>query len=697
MITKLIDIPRKCFIRILLHLSCLIVLLFIYLFYNSYLTTNHITETLSKNKLANFSDSFISSYKSIYEKTKNEKNAFDITTERFIDHKEIHLIRIRDDKQNILHLFTDAYGTKISSTISSTTDKSNNTGFTDDYFKTTTYLEKKYAISGQPFTLHNGSDHLRYLEILITVDDVKKSILEILIEVIIIILLIMLLVIPLFFLTLKKMLRPIHRLSLDIQKLKSNPPILWRQLKHDSRNGFLKEIIISVNELIFRTQRSLICQENLGRFLAHEIKTPLTHLMNEIEVVNRESTTNLKSNKEFYKQSMQSVSRIRSIVNNICDLAYSDSSLYLETKNNIVSLLSDTICEFERVYTTKINFENNINSSVSPGHGDSNEAFIMVNSDYFWILCSNILRNSLDHGNGYKVIQTVQLSKTEDKYKIEFKDYGPGFPFSKNILEKIDAEENVDQLLKSKGTGLVLCLKLSEIMGIEIKLKNHIPQGASVTLLFENINKPALATVSTNVNAETIINVHIDMLKKKLMENEKYINIVNKEIISSNNNTQFLNNKLNLTKEELESSNDELLNVNQELSVINNELKDKVAELSHVKNDMNNLLTGNNIGTILIDHQLQIKRFSPFIGQAFNLPETTIGKQIDSTTLNLINYNQIITDISNVLSTLLPKQIEVQTNTDKWYLLTIRPYRTLDNIIDGALITLIEITDSKKR
>ncbi|MBF0298546.1 MAG: PAS domain-containing protein [Oligoflexia bacterium] len=695
---KGINIPRRCFLRVSMHFTLLIVFLFIYLFITKYSTINNITETLSKNKLIQFSDKFISSYKSTYEKTSNEKKTFDIVVEIFKNHSNIHFIKINDDKKNILFMFADITGKNIYSEI--IRDKPNSKELSDNTFeilkspKSLTSADKKYATFNKVFTLKDGQS--RYLKMLIAAEEIKKDVPKMLIDILIIILIVMLFTVPLIFLSLNFFLKPIHKLSLEIQKIKLDTPVLWRQLKQNESNDFLKEIIVSVNELIFRSQRSLICQENLGRFLAHEIKTPLTHLMNEIEEMDRKSSGGVsiansssgKSNKEFCKESIQSVLRIRTIVNNICDLAYIDSNLFAEKKTNIVKLLSETILEFERIYTTNINFEKTF---------ESNEEFAMISPDYFWILCSNILRNSLDHGHGREIAPLVQLSQSENKYKIEFKDYGPGFPFSNNILERINSEENIEQLLKSRGTGLVLCIKISEIMGIEIKFRNHLPQGTSVTLLLENINATSLEENNDALSAETIINIQIDLMKKKLKENEKYIAIANKEIQSSNTNMQFLNEELYTANEELKNSNDELLDVNQELTDINNELQNKISELTNVRNDMNNLLIGSSIGTILLDHQLCIKRFSPFIAQIFNFLQSDIGKQIENTNLKLNNFDEIISDIRNVLSTLIPKKIEAQTYSNEWFLLNIRPYRTIDNVIDGAVISFIEITDIKKQ
>jgi two-component system, chemotaxis family, CheB/CheR fusion protein len=170
----------------------------------------------------------------------------------------------------------------------------------------------------------------------------------------------------------------------------------------------------------------------------------------------------------------------------------------------------------------------------------------------------------------------------------------------------------------------------------------------------------------------------------------------NEELKSSNEEMQSINEELQSTNEELETSKEELQSVNEELTTVNTELQNKIADLSQAVNDMNNLLSGTGIGTIFVDYQLRILRFTPQVTQVINLIPTDVGRPVGHIVSNLLGYDRLVEDIKEVLDTLTPKDIEVQTRMGVWYLLRIRPYRTLENVIKGAVITFTDITEVRR-
>jgi two-component system CheB/CheR fusion protein len=169
----------------------------------------------------------------------------------------------------------------------------------------------------------------------------------------------------------------------------------------------------------------------------------------------------------------------------------------------------------------------------------------------------------------------------------------------------------------------------------------------------------------------------------------------NEELKSSNEEMQSVNEELQSTNEELETSKEELQSVNEELATVNAELQQKVVDLSRANNDMNNLLAGTGIGTVFVDYQLRIQRFTPTVTQVINLILADVGRPVGHIVSNLAGYDRLVEDVKAVLDTLVPKEIEVQTKTGAWYLLRIRPYRTLENVIEGAVITFTEITEMR--
>ena len=198
------------------------------------------------------------------------------------------------------------------------------------------------------------------------------------------------------------------------------------------------------------------------------------------------------------------------------------------------------------------------------------------------------------------------------------------------------------------------------------------------------------------------VDARIAALKQELRAKEEYLQTTNEELEtsneelkSSNEEMQSVNEELQSTNEELETSKEELQSVNEELATVNAELQQKVVDLSRANNDMNNLLAGTGIGTIFVDHQLRIQRFTPAVTQVINLILTDVGRPVGHIVSNLAGYDRLVEDVKAVLDTLVPKEVEVQTKAGAWYLLRIRPYRTLENVIEGAVITFTEITEMR--
>ncbi|MDR3542736.1 MAG: chemotaxis protein CheB [Desulfosporosinus sp.] len=197
--------------------------------------------------------------------------------------------------------------------------------------------------------------------------------------------------------------------------------------------------------------------------------------------------------------------------------------------------------------------------------------------------------------------------------------------------------------------------------------------------------------------------VNITRLKLELQASEEHLRSMNEELEtsneelkSSNEEMQSVNEELQSTNEELETSKEELQSVNEELSTVNAELQSKVIELSRANNDMNNLLAGTGIGTVFVDHHLNILRFTPSITKIINLISSDIGRPVGHIVSNLAGYDRMVPDTQAVLDTLIAKEVDVETLEDKWYTMRIQPYRTLDNVIEGAVITFVEVSNAKK-
>ena len=168
----------------------------------------------------------------------------------------------------------------------------------------------------------------------------------------------------------------------------------------------------------------------------------------------------------------------------------------------------------------------------------------------------------------------------------------------------------------------------------------------------------------------------------------------NEELKSSNEELQSTNEELQSINEEHETSKEELQSVNEEVTTVNCELERKMNELSTANNDINNLFASTEIATLFLDDKLLIKRFTPEVVRVFNLLRSDVGRQLGDFTGNL-NYPDIVVDAKSVLDSLIPKVKEARTKEGSWYKVRIITYRTTDNVIDGVVITFIDITDLK--
>jgi two-component system, chemotaxis family, CheB/CheR fusion protein len=258
--------------------------------------------------------------------------------------------------------------------------------------------------------------------------------------------------------------------------------------------------------------------------------------------------------------------------------------------------------------------------------------------------------------------------------------------------------------LKVKSNGSYVTLNLAV---------RPMPSGPNLFLvLFEEAPAPDRArfeTAAVEKSAEAAKHPDagdddsIAALRRELRAKEEYLQATNEELEtsneelkSSNEEMQSVNEELQSTNEELETSKEELQSVNEELATVNTELQQKVTDLSRANNDMNNLLAGTGVGTVFVDLELNITRFTPAATQLINLIQTDVGRPMGHIVSNLLVYDRLVEDVQAVLDSLVPKEIEVESKAGAWYSMRIRPYRTLENVIEGAVVTFLEITEQKR-
>ncbi len=190
---------------------------------------------------------------------------------------------------------------------------------------------------------------------------------------------------------------------------------------------------------------------------------------------------------------------------------------------------------------------------------------------------------------------------------------------------------------------------------------------------------------------------HLALMTQELEATREYLQSVieqqeaaNEELQSANEEVQSANEELQSINEELETSKEEIQSSNEELSTVNEELQNRVEELNRANNDLNNLFGSIQMAVVMVWPDLRIRRFTPTAEKLLNLIAADIGRPIGDVqlNLNLSNVRELLTD---AIDSVTPRELEVQDRQGRWYLLRIRPYRTLDNRIDGAVLALVDI------
>lgn len=209
-------------------------------------------------------------------------------------------------------------------------------------------------------------------------------------------------------------------------------------------------------------------------------------------------------------------------------------------------------------------------------------------------------------------------------------------------------------------------------------------------------DKRALKSVSLKRKSKSIeeLEHELQYTKESLQTNIEELETSNEELKSTNEELQSTNEELQSTNEELETSKEELQSLNEESVIINAELQARIDEYSKANDDMKNLLDSTEIATIFLDTDLRIRLFTPSVTGIIPLTATDTGRPIKHLASTLINTD--LTDYGQqVLKDLAMREVQVETKDNRHYVMRVRPYRTVSNVIDGVVITFENITEHK--
>jgi transcriptional regulator with PAS, ATPase and Fis domain len=177
-------------------------------------------------------------------------------------------------------------------------------------------------------------------------------------------------------------------------------------------------------------------------------------------------------------------------------------------------------------------------------------------------------------------------------------------------------------------------------------------------------------------------------MREEMTSSQEELQSTNEELQSTNEELQSANEELTTSKEEMQAMNEELQTVNAELVV-------KLDDLALAQSDLKNLLNSTQIATLFLDGRNNVRRFTEQARKVINLRDGDIGRPLTDLTTSL-DYPGLQADIDQVLHTLEFSEKVVQTTDGRWYSVRVMPYRTLDNVIDGSVITFVDVTVAKQ-
>ena len=220
-----------------------------------------------------------------------------------------------------------------------------------------------------------------------------------------------------------------------------------------------------------------------------------------------------------------------------------------------------------------------------------------------------------------------------------------------------------------------------------------------VILVFNDVSLPAVAKRGKRASAEP---PRLKELQRELEEAREDARLTRdsmqttqEELRSANEEMQSTNEELQSTNEELMTSKEEMQSLNEELQTVNAELQAKVDELSRTSSDMKNLLDSTDIATVFLDNDLNVRRFTERATAVVKLIPGDLGRPITDLSSRLC-YPELAEDVRKVLRKLLATEKSVSTEDGGWFTVRIMPYRTVDNRIDGVVITFSDITAAKR-
>ncbi len=267
-----------------------------------------------------------------------------------------------------------------------------------------------------------------------------------------------------------------------------------------------------------------------------------------------------------------------------------------------------------------------------------------------------------------------------------------------NALRKLkeDGKETIMSNIRDRKTNRIINIHISPIK------KPDAFNNLFTVIIYPQVTSENETEKERKTKAKIASDEYIGEIEKELEETRDYLNsvieeleIANEELKSANEEAQSSNEELQSANEELETSKEEMQSLNEELETSNSELQRKIKEYAEVNNDLANFMRNTQIGTLFLDKNLNIQRFTPQLKEIINLNKSDEGRSIRDFRIKF-DEKALESEATEVLEQLSSIQREVETSNGRQYWMRIKPYRTVENVVRGVVVTFTDITEKNK-
>jgi two-component system CheB/CheR fusion protein len=259
----------------------------------------------------------------------------------------------------------------------------------------------------------------------------------------------------------------------------------------------------------------------------------------------------------------------------------------------------------------------------------------------------------------------------------------------------------VNQAVKARSQARKEGVRIRDADGYRIVNLQVLPLAAEgavephYLVLFEPGSEVTTVAPENAKAPDTTENLRIQALEQELLSNREYMQSIIEEQEATNEELQSANEELQSTNEEMETAKEELQSANEELSTTNEEHENLNQELTNSNNDLANLLASVELAIVILSDDLRIRRFTPTAISLLNLIDADIGRPIGNIRPN-VSVPDLEHRVRQVIATMSVQSIEVQDSNGRYYALSIRPYKTMDNRIEGVVMSFINIDSTKE-